>query len=103
MADERGGAPELSRIVGLIMEKPELIEEISKLASKSDDSVRTESKETKTEAETKTASATVSTPRGRRSALLYALKPFLSESRASAIDSMVTFGEVLEVMRSGGK
>ena len=99
MSDERSGMPELSRIVSLIMENPQLVAQIAQLAKESP-----ESEDVKEPEEPKTESVSTSLPVhtvNRRAALLSAMKPFLSQSRAGAIDSMLTFGEVLDIMKSG--
>ena len=101
MQEGKEGMPELSKIVGLIMENPHLVEEISRLASGTKDGGTEESSSVTKEQNSEPAINTNTTNSGRRTALLTALKPFLSPSRASAIDSMVTFGEVFDVMRSG--
>ena len=94
MSEEIKGTPDLSRIISVIMENPSLIEEISALASKKDVQID------KAEPE-----ATVSTERpsadlhSRREQLLSALKPYLSSERQKAIDSMMTFAEILDAVR----
>lgn len=104
---------DLSRIVGLIMENPTLIEEIRSL---------TQSKEKKDEApeeitdapelgraseeiaapvrETQREAIKRVSPEGaRRRELLCALKPYVSEGRSKAIDSIISIAEILEVVR----
>ena len=101
MSDER--APDLSRIVNLIMENPKLIEEISHLAdaksqSEEDDApVRNESEYTAAQVDMKSEGA--SDTRGRRQMLLSAIKPYLSKERAGAIDSMMSIVDIIEVMK----
>ena len=99
----KGGTPDLSRIVSLIMENPGLIEEISALAKKSED------EEAPPEENVQATEKTVAEPtytqrdsrgsRERRSQLLSALKPYLSSERQKAIDSMMTFADVFDTMR----
>ena len=102
--------PDLSRIVNLIMQNPNLISEISALAKGADstqeNAVTTSEKiETaKAEAE-ETVSAAVpeaakqpAEKRARRKELLNAMKPYLSDNRRSAIDSMSSILDILEVM-----
>ena len=110
------GTPDLSRIVGLILENPKLIEEISSLVRRSDEgSEETEERrETEEVASPDTEAAEpVSAPpsfkedtyplsgsrRGNRGRLLGSLKPYLSAKRASAIDTMITVSDVLDSMR----
>ena len=92
--------PDLSKIVGLIMEHPEIVGQISALLSPdgADETVKDTS-----EVES-TPTSTVPKP-GRhsdRARLLGAMKPYLSESRARAVDTMITVTEILESMKGGG-
>lgn len=104
------GTPELSKIVEIIMQNPELISTISALVSKSSD---TDAK-TESEIETKEVSAVpearenppaiessadIADSRSHRRELLGALKPYLSENRRAAIDSMISISDVLSMMR----
>ncbi len=100
--------PDLSKIIGVIMEHPELIEQISQLANAAPEEKGEDKKEELPpiiEKEEKTSEAVSAGARfsdsKRRSQLLYALKPYLSEGRARAIDSMLTFGEIFDMMKSG--
>ena len=105
-----GSFPDVSRLVSLIMENPALIEQISALAKqdgkdseqkspvtaepspvptpKKDDSAAVSSTKY-------TSSNTVS-----RTQLLTALKPYISKERADAIDSMISIGEIIDMMKS---
>ena len=98
--------PDLSKIVSLIMQNPSLIEQISALAKSSNDSnseqTSVPSNPTEDEyIEPTVASAPFShTPsKARRKELLNAMKPYLSEGRRSAIDSMSSILDILEVMK----
>ena len=106
------GTPDLSRVINLIMENPALIEEIAALAKKDDAREETESTAPPVaEAEAVSASVPTATgerisevaavPRGRstRNELLGALKPYLSNERAKAIDSMMTIADIFDMMR----
>ena len=106
MSDTDAKAPDLSRIVGLIMENPRLIEEISSLMKKDGDA---EEKPITHEAELPeiTGNAAEDSPSGdtaeraqRRSRLLGALKPYLSKERARAIDSMISISEMIDLMKA---
>ena len=103
------GAPDIARIVSLIMENPKLIEEISRTV-KGDPTPNEEKNEPPTVAEPKEsesapAVADVSEQRIRpgrsRGDLLCALKPYVSKERAQAIDSMLSIVEILEMMKGG--
>lgn len=100
MSENRDGGMDLSRIVGLIMENPKLISEISELVREKGQAE--EKKVTPEEVATVTNPAPLPepAPRERRAALLCALKPYVSEKRAQAIDSMITITEMIELMKA---
>ena len=97
--------PDISKIISLIMQNPSLIEQISALAKSG---TATEA-ETVAEAESEpesiaepTVSAISEAPvhsRAKRKELLNAMKPYLSEGRRTAIDSMSSILDILEVMK----
>lgn len=105
--------PDLSKIIGLIMENPDLIARIQGLA-KGEASSTEEAKETAVisdgastveapeanEGKAIPANSDYYGPKERRSKLLYAMKPYLSTERAKAIDSMLSVAEILDMMRS---
>lgn len=98
--------PDLSKIVGIIMEHPELVGQISSLLSGGDAPSKL-GQEVEVSTETKEASVPPKppTPSGKRSdraRLLGAMKPYLSENRARAVDTMITVTEILESMKGGG-
>ncbi len=95
--------PDLSKIVGLIMEHPEIVGQISSLLSSSEEVSAT----SKNESEAIATEPSVSTEirggkKSDRARLLGAMKPYLSESRARAVDTMITVTEILESMKGGG-
>ena len=104
MSDERNSVPDLSRIVGLIMENPKLIEEISSLARAKDtaDEQTNAAEEPDSHSPDKASEETKIPQDGkeRRARLLSAIKPYVSEQRARAIDSMISISEILEVMKA---
>lgn len=108
---------DISKLVGLIMQNPEIIEKIRSLAehegsaetaealAEVDTGASSEQIEDKTEAafapeETVAAQAAShrSSSRHRRE-LLCALKPYLSKKRADAIDTALGIMEVIAVMK----
>lgn len=101
---------DVGRVIGLIMENPQLIEQISSLARQKDSSPPIESAEGKAsdEPEVEKTIASPTTPtysgagqsRGNRAQLLGALKPYVSEERARAIDSMISIADILDMMRA---
>ena len=106
MAESEG--LDLSRVVGLIMENPKLIEEISALAkgtNTSEGEKIPQNEELSVEQRddvhpTKVNTYTDVRPnKNKRGELLGAMKPYLSKERARAIDSMLTIVDVLDMMR----
>lgn len=100
---------DIGRVVGLIMENPQLIEQISALSKGQVDrkeEVVTEpvSIEEKTieESTPTTAQPTYNQNHDRvnRAHLLGALKPYVSKERAKAIDSMISIADILDMMRT---
>ena len=100
---------DLSRIVGLIMENPKLIEEIKAIANADKDEESIENQpEVKEIKAAETANAIkvedehASQKRGnkaKRGELLRAMKPFVSSERSKAIESMISITEILDMMR----
>ena len=103
--DIKSSTPDLSKILNLIMENPRLIEEISALAKRGEETAATVSEPVSDSETVETASEpTYPEPkrertRERRAQLMSALKPYLSNERQKALDSMMTFADVLETMR----
>ena len=93
--------PDLSSIVNLIMQNPALIEQISALAKQSgeqeDIPVENEAPEEVKEAPEEEIKG-ASLMRSHRHDLLSAMKPYLSENRRVAIDSMASILDVIDVM-----
>jgi hypothetical protein len=98
--------PDLSKIIGLIMENPDLIAKIQSLANGSADDKEENPKEepeavsTIAEEKVEAASTEYYDPRQKRTKLLCAMKPYLSNERAKAIDSMLSVAEILDMMKS---
>ncbi|MBO7303725.1 MAG: hypothetical protein J6V09_00685 [Clostridia bacterium] len=100
---------DLSRIVNLIMENPALIEQIKGLANGGENKTALSEpaslggetvRETASVAEEYTETVATPSPKVRRRELLCALKPYVSEKRGQAIDSMLSIVDILDVMRS---
>ena len=93
--------PDLSSIVNLIMQNPSLIEQISALAKQGspNESEPTEDEKISAQEDPPIAEHTVA-PLGKthRRELLNAMKPYLSENRRAAIDSMSSIMDVIDVM-----
>lgn len=106
MAENEG--LDLSKVINLIMENPKLIEEISSLAKGNkiaeDTNTESESAEVRgtqiTEASAPAVTYTEPKPKkSRRGELLGAMKPYLSDERAKALDSVLTIAEILDLMK----
>lgn len=92
--------PDLSKIVNLIMQNPDLIQQISALADSEQTEEESELEET---VETQAPEKIIPTGneknmRAHRRELLSAMKPYLSESRRTAIDSMASILDIIDVM-----
>ncbi|MBO7196690.1 MAG: hypothetical protein J6V80_05140 [Clostridia bacterium] len=102
---------DIGKIIGLIMENPQLIEQISNLAKKQQPSTSEPEQINEVSAEVTVPieeASQVSAPtyqpqssiRGNRAQLLNALKPYISNERAKAIDSMMSIADILDVMKT---
>ena len=101
---------DIGRVIGLIMENPKLIEEISNLAKQGEKSApqASESGDNARQVEAPIekptpVSAPISTAgshRSDRTQLLNAFKPYLSSERAKAIDSMISIVDIIDMMRA---
>ena len=95
----QGKTPDISRIISVLMENPEVIEQISSLIKESPEAAPEEVTDVpKAEVEASAVPASEDL-RGRREHLLSALKPYLSGERQRAIDSMMTFADILAAVR----
>lgn len=101
MSEEVKGTPDISRIISVLMENPELIEQISALAAekKEEEPTPAPPEEERTETVSASAKPDASSIHSRREQLLSALKPYLSDERQKAIDSMMTFADILDAVR----
>ena len=99
--------PDIARLVSLIMENPALIEQISRLATEegkppSEGAETTGGRYAPSEAEPAMEVAANPAHSGSdRARLLSAMKPYLSNERAKAIDSFLAIADVLDVMKKG--
>ena len=111
-------ASNISDIIGLIMKNPEMLGMIKNLATASSDSKDDKAMPQEEPADVSSATEESTVPtvseeishdsddspkqRGaRRRHLLCALKPYVSPSRARAIDSVLSFTELFEVIKRG--
>ena len=101
------GTPDISKIVSIIMQNPALISQIAALAGGTDEAASEPVAEEETVAsapEAEKSEAVATTPpqphhnKARRRELLNAMKPYLSEGRRGALDSMASILDILDVM-----
>lgn len=93
---------DLSKIVGMIMENPKLVEEIRDMVSRSEkadegaeEPIIENEKAITAPPEASETGTYVKTHSSRRNDLLRAMRPYLSEKRGSAIESMITIADIL--------
>lgn len=90
-------APDLSKIVNMIMSNPELIEQIKGMAnSTGSESAPSEGADTVKELEKRPEPLSKNE---KRNMLLSGLKPYLREDRQKTLDTMLTFANMLEAVR----
>lgn len=100
---ESDKSPDLSKIISVLMENPDIIEKISSLA-KTETKPQTAKNDTQMSERAEPA-AIMSGDNGqlqkreRRSRLLSAIKPYLEPKRQEAIDSMMAIAEVLDTIK----
>ncbi len=103
--------PDLSKIIGLIMENPELISKIQGLAKSDEEKTAQPAKKEELALENSEAAVSASgaanteAPTGlgareKRNRLLYAMKPYLSSERAKAIDSMMSVADIIDMIKT---
>jgi hypothetical protein len=92
------GTPDLSKIINLIMQNPQLIQEISELASSDEANEATTPTPVGTEEVLAPADEPKRDMRSHRHELLSAMKPYLSEKRRGALDSMESILDIIDVM-----
>ena len=99
-------SPDLSRIISVIMENPEIVNQISSLLSGQDEKEEpTSANPVQAVSEEPNETPVVANPiekiskSAKRKQLLTAMKPYLSEDRARAVDSMLSIADVLSMMR----
>ncbi len=94
-----GQNPDLSRIVSLIMQNPDLIRQIEALAKKDSENDESETPHTDSTDPMERAAADAAVPvtvtpsrankREKRTQLLSALRPYVSEKRGKTIDTLL--------------
>ena len=95
---------DLSKIVALIMDNPDLVDRIKGLASGADKEIspptsEIEIKEDCADKEIKHQAAESNTRTHRRD-LFEALKPYLSEQRGKAVETMISIVDILDMIKT---
>ena len=93
---------DLGKLVGMIMENPELVEKIKAMGSSGKDSecsTADSPKDAQVPDEIKTAVPEIRR-NTKRNELLRALQSFLSEGRRKNLETMMTIADVLDTMRT---
>ena len=107
---------DLNSVINLIMQNPELLASIKKLAPESEeessaaipekaeenpksDIPKPDEKARSVEAQISPKESRPRGSKGKRSELLHALSPYISEGRQKALESFMTIADILELMR----
>ena len=93
---------ELNKIVGMIMENPELVEKIKAMGDAAHES-NTEIKEEIMSLEASCSPPAYTQKRSKRTELLRALESFLSEDRKKSLETMITIADVLDTVKKDRK
>ena len=102
MSDESRATPDISRVIGVLMENPEILEKISALVKGDDKAPEVPAPPTEEKnaaIPTYTEAVLKGVKHSRRAQLLGALKPYVKSERAQAIDSVIAIADILDMMR----
>ena len=97
--------PDLSKIINVIMENPALVEEIRSMVRKSEAEDRESEPqiegpgENSTAEEEDTQTTYPKSKASRRNDLLRAMRPYVSEQRGRAIESMISIADIIFAIR----
>ena len=104
MSTQGGQGPDLSRIVNLILQNPDLIKQIEALAGQEEKSTEAPlpmAAEPEPKAVTASVQAHGNDKRQKRAQLLTALRPYVSEKRGKTIDSLLGMVDLIDLMGRG--
>ena len=106
MSTASGQSPDLSRIVSLIMQNPELIRQIEDLAKQDKEIPETEQNLQPLQKEETESVPTVALPmqdskREKRTRLLSALRPYVSEKRSKTLDTLIGAMDLFDIIGRG--
>ena len=94
---------DIERLVRLIKEDPELLNRIKGISEEEDEKAPSESKTENFKQSDEIINAFLpkqDEKRRRRGELLRAMKPYLSNERQAAIESMMTIADLVDIMRN---
>ena len=102
MSEQTNGTPDISKVISILMENPDILERISSLVKEDKPSAAPMQKDSASEAAAPLQIPEVGTEsasRARRHQLLGALKPYVKKERAQAIDSVMAIADIVDMMR----
>ena len=100
MSEEQRATPDISKVISVIMENPDILERISSLVKSDSEGAVSPPKESEDTVSAQSyANTNFQIGRSRRSQLLGALKPYVKKERAQAIDSVIAIADILDMMR----
>ena len=95
--------PDISSVVNMILENPDLVAKISAIAKGEGTPKEAAEDVSEAAAATPTAKTEIANERRiHRAKLASAMKPYLSKERAQAIDTMLSIADILELTRGRG-
>ncbi len=95
---------DLSKVINLIMENPTLVEQIRNMVEASEKKENAEEEKSASQKTTPTASVenTYSESHtSKRNDLLRAIRPYISEERGKAIETMITIADIISAAKKG--
>lgn len=97
------GTPDLATMVKLIMDNPTIMEQISAMTGKRAESEQPPEPTVEERADARPSEISTPEPQrseaSNRSRLISAMKPYLSENRARAVESMLMVADILGGMK----
>lgn len=100
MSEDANRTPDISKVISVIMENPDILEKISSLLSTDTQVPRADKEEVAAvPPSTPTYSPQESEKKARRSQLLSAIKPYVRKERREAIDSVIAIADIVDMMR----
>ena len=95
---------DLSKVINLIMENPSLVGQIRNMVERTEETDTEKTEKSVPPETTQTVSKENTYSDGhasRRNDLLRAIRPYLSEERGKAIESMITIADIISATKKG--